>query len=91
LRFFVCLFHKQMQRVRKFRTLRILGEDFFRFQGPSENDMEREGASTRGCGNNWWRSQEKTSKERIRVVVVEKNMTVHLNSIQQYKTNFSEF
>jgi hypothetical protein len=53
--------------------------------------MEQEGTSTRGYGNNWWRSQEKTSKESIRVVVVEKDMTVHLNSIQQYKTNFSEF
>jgi hypothetical protein len=63
------------------RTLRILRGNFSRFRGPSENDMEREGASTRGCGNNWWRSQEKTSKESIRVVVVEKDMTVHLNSI----------
>ncbi|EFA03961.2 FAD-dependent oxidoreductase domain-containing protein 1 [Tribolium castaneum] len=72
------------------RTLRILKEDFYRIEGPSKNELEKQralmglfprhadvliiGGGAIGSSIAYW-LKEKTSREGIRVIVIEKDMT----------------
>lgn len=78
------------------RTLRILKEDFYRLEGPTKHSEEREralmglfprhadviiiGGGAIGSSIAYW-LKEKTSREGIRVVVIEKDMTVVFSNL----------